>query len=398
MNEAQNIVNAFRRLAPNQRAALATIVSLEGSSYRRPGARMLITDSGETTGLLSAGCFEQDVCERARMVMLTGEPALVKYDTTTNDDIVWGLGLGCSGVVHVLIEPATNERVAGLMQLLAECAECESCGAIATVFRANSESLGAAAFLYADGTIDGQPIARSIFDDLREVVRKGNSTIRRYATEDGYIDVFLEVVRPPARLVIFGAGHDSAPVVRLAKSLGWHTSVVDTRARVSSHERFEDADAVWLCRPEDVNKQVSLSERTAVVLMTHNYLHDLELLRQLLPLRLRYLGCLGPKKRTEQLLLDLSAEDTWFVRANLRRLHSPVGLDIGAETAEEIALSIVSEIKAVLSERAGAQLRNREGSIHEWSTPSMFAVPAVVEMGHPVVDFAMTKVAVACKV
>lgn len=398
MAEAQNIVNAFRRLAPGQHVALATIVSLQGSSYRRPGARMLITGDGETTGVLSAGCFEQDVCERARKVMLTGEPALVKYDTTTDDDIVWGLGLGCNGVVHVLIEPATNERVSGLMQLLEECAESDSCGAIATVFRASNRSVGATAFLYADGTVDGQFVAPSIFEDLREVVRNGNSTIKHYETVDGYLDVFLEVVRPPARLMIFGAGHDAAPVARLAKGLGWHTSVVDTRARAGTLERFNEADAVWLCRPEDVSKQVPLSDRTAVVMMTHNYLHDLELLRQLLPLRLRYLGCLGPKKRTERLLLDLAAEDTWFVRANLRRLHAPVGLDIGAETAEEIALSIVSEIQAVLSERAGAQLRDREGSIHDWSTSLMFALPALVEAGHPIVDFASTEVGFACEV
>ncbi len=398
MNEAQDIVNAFRRLAPGRRAALATIVSLEGSSYRRPGARMLIIDSGETTGVLSAGCLEQDVCERARKVMLTGEPALVKYDTTTDDDIVWGLGLGCSGVVHVLIEPATSERVGSLMQLLAECAESESCGAIATVFRSNSESLGAAAFLYADGTIDGHLVAPSIFEDLREVVRDRNSTIKHYETAEGYLDVFLEVVRPPARLVIFGAGHDAAPVVRLAKGLGWHTSVVDTRARAASLERFKEADAVWLCRPEDIGEQVPLSERTAVVLMTHNYLHDLELLQQLLPLPLRYLGCLGPKKRTEQLLLDLSGEDARCVQVNLSRLHAPVGLDIGAETAEEIALSIVSEIKAVFSDRAGAQLRNREGAIHDWSTSLLFAIPTLVEVGHPVMDFTTTEVGVVCEV
>ena len=112
MNEAQNIVAAFRRLKRGERAALATVVSVEGSSYRRPGARMLITESGETTGVLSAGCFERDVCERAAKVMTTGEPVLVKYDTTTDDDIVWGLGLGCNGVVHVLIEPAANVQIA----------------------------------------------------------------------------------------------------------------------------------------------------------------------------------------------------------------------------------------------------------------------------------------------
>lgn len=372
MTEGQLIVEAYRRLQPGQLAALATIVSLEGSSYRRPGARMLITDKGETTGALSAGCFEQDVGERAKQVMSTGTPVLVKYDTTTNDDILWGLGLGCSGVVHVLIEPATNERVAGLMQLLSECAESETCGAIATVVQVegNTEaSLGTAAFLYPDSTVDGQSVISSIFDELREVVRAARSKIERFETPGGgYVDLFLEVVPPRVRLVILGAGQDALPVVHLAKSLGWHTTVVDTRARPASVEHFKEADVVRLCRAEDVIAQIRFSEGTIVVVMTHSYLHDLELLRQLLPIRLRYLGCLGPKKRTERLLLEVAAED---IHADLQRLHAPIGLDLGAETAEEIALSIVSEIKAVISERTGVQLRKREGSIHAWSNTAL---------------------------
>lgn len=362
MNEGQIIVDAFRRLAPGERAALATIVSLEGSSYRRPGARMLITERGETTGALSAGCFERDVCERALKVMLSGAPVLVKYDTTTDDDIVWGLGLGCNGVVHVLIEPAMDERVAGLMQLLEECAESETGGAIATVFRVLGEveaALGPAALLYPDGTVDGDFLVPSIFDDLREAVRLGRSTSKRYAVGSGYIDVFLEVLQPRVRLVIFGAGHDALPVVNLAKNLGWHTSVVDTRAREASVERFREADEVLLIRPEETLARINLSERTIVVMMTHNYLHDQELLRQLLPLPLRYLGCLGPRQRTERLLLEVSPD---FAAAEL---HAPVGLDIGAETPAEIALSIVSEIKTVLSQRTGMQLRKREGAIHD---------------------------------
>lgn len=372
MNEAQNIVAAFRRLKRGDRAALATIVSVEGSSYRRPGARMLITESGETTGVLSAGCFERDVCARAAKVMLTGEPVLVKYDTTTDDDIVWGLGLGCNGVVHVLIEPATNERVAGLMQLLAECAESDVCGAITTVFHVagNTEmTIGTTALLYPDGTIDGEFRIPSIFDDLIEAVTTTTSSIKRYETRDGYVDVFLEVVQPRPRLVVFGAGFDVVPVVGLAKNLGWHTTVVDTRARTSSGGRFHEADAVLLARPEDVINEVVLSERTMVVVMTHNYLHDLELLRQLLPQPLRYLGCLGPKRRTERLLLELFDGDPLRAGTALRRLHAPTGLDIGADTPEEIALSIVSEIKAVLAQRPGAQLRERDGSIHELNTP-----------------------------
>lgn len=361
MTEGQLIVNAFRNLKPGERAALATIVSIEGSSNRRPGARMLITDKGETTGVLSAGCFERDVCDRAQRVMSTGTSALVKYDTTKDEDIVWGLGLSCNGVVHVLIEPANTERVASLMQLLAECAESENTGAIATVFRSPRDApLGTTAMLFPDGTVDGDFVIPTIFDDLADTVSANTSTIKRYETLDGHVDVFMEVVQPRVRLVIFGAGFDALPVVALAKNLGWHTSVVDTRVRVSSIEHFEEADAVWLCRAEDVSTQVMISERTAVVVMTHNDLHDLELLRQLLPLPLRYLGCLGPRRRTERLLSELSAD------SDLDRLHAPIGLDLGAETPEEIALAIVSEIKAVLSHRAGAQLRQREGSIHEW--------------------------------
>ena len=352
MNEGQLIVNAFRNLKAGERAALATIVSVEGSSYRRPGARMLITDKGETTGVLSVGSFERDVCECAQKVMSTGRPALVKYVPTTDEDMV-----------HVLIEPANTDRVASLMQLFAECAESENTGAIATVFRTQGDvdaSLGTTAMLFPDGTVDGEFIIPTIFDDLADTVSANASTIKRYETREGYIDVFMEVVQPRVRLVVFGAGFDAVPVVALAKSLGWHTSVVDTFARVSSIEYFQDADSVWLCPPEDVSTQVMISERTAVVVMTHNYLHDLELLRQLLPLPLRYLGCLGPRRRTERLLSELSAVDS-----DLDRLHAPVGLDIGAETPEEIALSIVSEVKAVLSHRTGAQLRQRRGSIHD---------------------------------
>lgn len=171
-------------------------------------------------------------------------------------------------------------------------------------------------------------------------------------------DGFVEVMQPPLRLVVFGSGLDVVPVVDLAANLGWHTTVVDTRARASSLERFRKADAVLLCRPEDVTSQVSIFERTIVVVMTHNYLHDLEVLRQLLPMPLRYLGCLGPQRLTERLVTELSDRNSRSTDTVLRRLHAPTGLDIDAETPEEIALSIVSEIKAVLSGRTGGQLVN----------------------------------------
>ena len=373
MSNCQVIVAAFQQLIEGQRAALATVVSVEGSSYRRPGARMLITESGETTGVLSGGCLERDVCERAQKVMLTGEPAVVRYDTTNKDDIVWGLGLGCNGIVHVLIEPATK-NVAGVMQLLSECAEGNTCGAVATVFHVGGDCetpIGARALLYPDGTVDGELATESIFDDLRDAT---NSCVKRYEVSGGYVDVFLEVVQPRVRLVLFGAGPDVLPIVNLAKAVNWHTTVVDTSARASSLERFNNADAVVLCRPEDVLAQVAFTERTVVVVMTHNYLHDVELLRQILLLPLPYIGVLGPKRRTERLLDEVSAGNARLAASYLNRLHAPVGLDIGAETPEEIALSIIGEIKAVLAQRPGAQLRDRAGSIHE--EPALVVTPA----------------------
>ena len=175
-----------------------------------------IYEHGETTGVLSAGCFEQDVCERAAKVMSNGEPLIVKYDTTSDDDIVWGLGLGCSGVIHVLIEPATNERIASLMQLLAECSESSRGGAIATTFYVEGDvetTIGTSALMFPDGTVDGQFVSASIFDDLREAVELASGSIKRYETADGYVDVFVEYVQPRVRIVIFGAGFDVLPVV-----------------------------------------------------------------------------------------------------------------------------------------------------------------------------------------
>ena len=177
-------------------SSLATVVSIEGSSYRRPGARMLITESGETTGVLSGGCLERDVTEHALKVMKTGHPIVVRYDTTNDNDIVWGLGLGCNGIVDILIEPATTEDVRGLMQLLAECSESDRCGAVATVFRVEGNvdvKPGARALLYPDGSVDGQLTFESIFDDLRDAT---SSMVKRYETFGGLVDVFLEVIEP----------------------------------------------------------------------------------------------------------------------------------------------------------------------------------------------------------
>ena len=180
------------------------------------------------------------------------------------------------------------------------------------------------------------------------------------------VKVFVETLLPPVPLVIFGAGHDALPVVELARGLGWQTEVVDPQARPASLSRFAAADKVTLARPEDVAAQVSITPRTLALLMSHNYSHDLELLKFLLASPARYIGVMGPRKRTERMLSELAAADEAFRLAeeDRERLYSPAGLDIGANSPAEIALAIVAEMRAVLDGRRGGILRERRGSIH----------------------------------
>lgn len=369
MTESEAIIAACQQAAKhNVRGALATVVRVEGSAYRRPGARMFVTETKQRTGVLSGGCLEGDVGERALKVIETGEPVVVTYDTTSDDDIVWGLGIGCRGVVQVLIEPASDFRCAGMVQLLADCEQSAQCGAVATVIRSEGKTdveLGARALLYPDGTSRSESgfyrmfCGPEVVNELRAAVRGGGSGVSCYESEAASVDVFIEVIEPRLPLVIVGAGDDALPLVTLAKNLGWHTTVVDTRSRPAIVERFNEADEVVLCRAEDVCNRVRLTDRAAVVLMTHNYLQDLEILKTLLNTPLLYLGCLGPRQRTEQMLLEIAGEIAF-----LKQLYAPAGLDIGGDTPIEVAFSIVSEIKAVVSGREGGPLRNRKGPIH----------------------------------
>ena len=373
MTETQAIIEAAKRAAErNVRGALATVVRVEGSAYRRPGARMFVTENGERTGVLSGGCLEGDVFERALQVIETGVPVLITYDTTSDDDIVWGLGIGCRGVVQVLIEPSAGVRFLDLTQFLEECLRSRERGAMATVVsRAEGVEieLGARALLHPYGFWQADDAVEKLFrethisNELRSVLRSGVSLVKRFELDPGTVEIFFEAIEPPVPLVIFGAGDDALPLVAVARSLGWHTTIVDTRARALSIERFAQADEVVLCPPEKVSERLRLTEKTVVVMMTHNYLHDQELLRPLLQMPLRYLGCLGPRHRTEKLLSDLAGEmDVSSVRLN--QLYAPAGLDIGADTPTEVAFSIVAEIKAVLSDREGGLLRKRKGPIH----------------------------------
>ena len=383
MNEVRALVEAFDGAnVRGERCALATVVSVEGSSYRRPGARMLVCEGGASTGTISAGCLEGDVVEHAKRVIMAGKATLVEYDTaSTHEEMIWGLGLGCNGIVRVLVEPLAHDSLyAEALRRSCE-AHDDAPVSVATVYQhtpseaATAEGrvqTGARLFINHEGEVSSEKLSDRVAvileGEVRELSRGGEtSDTRVYDVDGGSVKVFVETLLPPVPLVVFGAGHDALTVVELARQLGWQTEVVDPQARPATRSRFAAADRVTLARPEEVASRVSITPRTLTLLMSHNYSHDQALLRFLLASPARYIGVMGPRKRTERMLSELAAgEDTPRPEeAGMARLHSPAGLDIGADAPAEIALSIVAEMRAVLDGRRGGMLRARRGSIHD---------------------------------
>ena len=373
MKELQNILKAFEQNKNSgQYTAIATLVKAQGSTYRRPGARMLMTSQGKMVGSLSGGCLEGDVFEQAQAVMTSGKSIVVQYDTMSDEDIIWGLGLGCNGIVQILIERIEIESPFNPLAFLADFLHQRQAGVLATVFHVEGQvktEVATRLMLYPDGTlksnIENADLVDQIRDDAWKSLDDSRSIVKTYPLPTGKAEVFIQVIQPPVPLMIFGAGHDAVPLVRLAQELGWYVTVVDSRQADATRERFPSADEVILTRPENISDCVRVDNRTVAVVMTHNYLHDLELLKTLLPSPVRYLGILGPKSRTEKLFQELQEQGITPTENQRQRLYSPVGLDIGADTPEEIALSIVAEIQSVLANHSGGSLRNKLGPIHD---------------------------------
>ena len=363
MKELQAIIEAFEQAEKdNIITALATVIEVHGSTYRRPGARMLMTQNGYRVGSISGGCLEEDVFEQAQAVMVSGKPIIVQYDTTSPDDIVWGLGLGCNGLVRVFIERLTPDKLNPIL-FIAECLRQRQLGVLATVV--NDAEIGKHLMLKQDGKVmdELELLTKSVMNDAQVALSNEKSLLKLYPSSQGEAAVFIEVIQPPVSLVLFGAGDDAIPVVQFAKALGWHVTVVDSRPNYERSKRFEAADAIALVHPEQACDNLNL-DRIVAVVMTHNYLHDQEIMRSLLPSSASYIGLLGPKSRTQQLLTELQEEGIRPTSEQLQRLYAPVGLDLGADTPEAIALSIVAEIQAVLANRSGGLLRNRTQPIH----------------------------------
>jgi xanthine dehydrogenase accessory factor len=330
MKELQAIVGHLNH--SGEGGVLATLVAVEGSSYRRPGARMLVAADGARIGSISGGCLEEDLVLRSGRVSATGSAELVVYDTRAEDDLFWGVGLGCHGVVRILLEPVA--------------ARPDWAAALAENFRAGRPTELAVVWENPGGAVG---------TGLREAPGARPGAASR---------VLEDRIAPPTALAIFGAGDDARPLARLAGELGWRVTVADPRPAMPTEARFPGASGLVLGPAGELAARAAPAPGSIAIVMTHHYRHDLPLLRHLLPLPLAYLGLLGPKARAERILADIAADGFAITPEMRSRLRAPVGLDLGADAPEEVALSVIAEMKAVLAGRGGGPLRERTLPIH----------------------------------
>jgi xanthine dehydrogenase accessory factor len=370
MKDVQRIAAEFRAMnGSGELSVLATVVKTTGSTYRRAGARALIHSDGTTTGLISGGCLERDLFEKSRAVLSDGVPRVVTYDVQSTADDIWGLGLGCPGSVHILLELVPLTTIPEDIEFISEIMTRTQRAVMATLFSVRRSQLTAKrVMLSADGevrhNVPDESIATAVLADCRIALQKEKSFSKQYETATETIEAFIEFLRPPLSLILFGAGADAVPTVRFAKELGWHVSVVDSRAAFLSKEHFPEADALLLSDQGCIPRVLSISQSDFVLVMTHNYEQDFRLIKSLLKTPTQYIGLLGPKTKSEMMLQVMREEGVDIDEKRLQVLHNPAGLDLGTETPEEIALSIVAEIKAASAGRNGEPLRIRTMPIH----------------------------------
>ena len=343
------------------KTVLATVVDVKGSSYRLPGARMLIGAGGEMLGTVSGGCLEADVLERARRVLQTGITEIFTYDTTEHTDSVFSLNMGCRGIIRILLEPFdARAMLLKTWKIAFDEREQQLAATLISAENGADVSPGGRIFYSDVEQFDFENLPKffgsekELISDCLSFYRENNKPqIKEYRTKRGKFEFYFEIFSPPVNLIVFGAGADAVPVAETAKNLGWRVTVVDHRAAFANKERFPAANEIILTRPENLDGNLPIDEKTVAVVMSHNYEHDKNILRFLLNSNACYIGALGPKRRTENILREWREAGETFSDEQLNKLYAPIGLDIGADTPESIAVSIIAEIKSVLANRNG---------------------------------------------
>jgi xanthine/CO dehydrogenase XdhC/CoxF family maturation factor len=325
---------------------LATVYDTLGSTYSKPGHRVLIAASGDYQGLVSGGCLEGDLAERARAVIASGRPVAVTYDLRDEADELWGLGVGCNGLIRVFLQPLSSAREYQPFAAIAERLVGSSASAVATVIESSDARAEPGATLIAHGGayeswgFDAALAARISAPTLEVLASRSPRLVR-----EAGLTVLYAPLTPVPKLLVLGAGLDAIPLVGMAEDLGWFVTVADHRPGYLQRGGFARADRALVVEPGALASSLPLAEFDAIVVMSHHLVTDRKYLAELATVGARYLGVLGPRGRRDRLLAELETAQLGA------RLKGPVGLDIGADSPEAIALSILAEIQATLSGR-----------------------------------------------
>jgi xanthine/CO dehydrogenase XdhC/CoxF family maturation factor len=331
---------------------------------------MVVRDNGATVGLVSGGCLESDLADHAREVKRTRTPKVVTYDTRGDEDAVWGLGLGCNGLIDVLIEPLDPEEARDVATLLGHALSGDAPSVLATVIRtsdgaADTPSVGAHALITRDGIeATGDWGSGAALDEVASHAEEARAAGRNgLALELTAAEAVFEVVNPSVTLLICGSGPDVVPFVRFATQLGWDVTVMDHRPVAhTGSERFPGATVVECADPSRLAEVINLTPHTAAVVMSHHFERDAGYVEALVATPVAYIGVLGPRARTERMMGELTKRGS--SAPTDKRIFGPVGLDVGGDGPEAIAVSIITEVSAVTSGRSGGHLRDRSAPLH----------------------------------
>lgn len=354
-------------IAEDRNGVLATIVGVEGSAYRRPGAKMIIPESGEGIGHITAGCLEDEVQRIAAEVIEAGQPRLETYDLMEGDDDVWGLGVGCNGVIDILLEPLEESYRPAV-----EAFESGGRVAVMTILPGGGAPEGSRAYYDPDAdsfeTTAGFPeVATELRGAAAKLAEGGRAETFTVSTADGDVRVFVDGITAPPELVVFGSGHDIGPIAELGARNDFRVTVVGFRGSADLQARFPDADETHTTTPGRLREELplALDDRTYAVVASHNFVDDRLALEALLESDVAYVGLMGPHDRFEEMLAEFRGEDREFTHEQLDRVYTPIGLNLGGGEPYQIATSVLAEVLAVHNDREPGHLREREGHIHD---------------------------------
>ena len=371
MKEIKAIIAAYDTIdRVNVSAALATVVRVEGSSYRRTGARMLVMDNGVWVGGISGGCLEGDALKRARLAIAKSTTTLITYDTTEGDDYQIGVGLGCNGIIDVLFTPLDFNDQNNPVEILKSCVTANrQTNVLITITDLNGdwENIKTGEVIkYSNAQslaiFDNENIEKRFVNLVAKQLVENKSAPAILSLEDGRgVEAFIEILPPEINVVIMGYQYDVYSLSRLIKEIGWMVTIVANPQKLNTHITA----VVDRVIAPDLFGSLHIDQHTVIILMSHDFKTDKYNLPIALATPAPYIGMLGPRVRSEKIWRELEEEEgVSFSAEELNRIYAPIGLDIGAVTPEEIALSLAAEVSAVLSTREGGFLRLRKISIH----------------------------------